>query len=187
MRARKVKGLAPEGPLAENACRIVLTRLNELHSFVPAVLSPDEVEALHDMRIAAKRLRYVLELTEPVFGEPAKEGAKAARRLQDLLGEIHDCDEMLPLVARHVERLRTEDAAAVRGAAPTGASDLDPALVKGAPNRRAYRGLASLSVYLQARRELLYGRFLDEWARLSEEGFRESLAAAVQTTAAKVD
>ena len=187
MKARKVKGLAPEGPLAANASRIVLTRLGELHSFVPAVLSPDEVEALHDMRIAAKRLRYVLELTEPVFGEPAKDGARAARRLQDLLGEIHDCDEMLPLVERHVARLRAEDAAAVRNGAAADADDLDPSVVKDAPNRAAYRGLASLSVYLQARRELLYGRFLDEWARLSEEGFREGLAAAVETAAAKVD
>jgi CHAD domain-containing protein len=33
---------------------------------------PREVEALHDMRIAAKRLRYILEITEPCFGEYAR-------------------------------------------------------------------------------------------------------------------
>ena len=186
MRARKVRGLDPDGPLAANLCRIVTTRLDELHSFSPKVLDPRKVAALHDMRIAAKRLRYVLELAEPVLGPAAKHGVKGAKGLQDLLGEIHDCDEMLPLVERHVARLREEDAVAARAAADPGAEDLDPSLVVAGPNGDLYRGLASLSVYLQARRELLYSRFLEEWARLADEGFRDELEQAVQDAAAKV-
>ena len=54
------------------------------------------------MRIAAKRLRYVLELTKPALGpRPRRSGARTAKKLQDLLGEIHDCDEMLPRVREH--------------------------------------------------------------------------------------
>ena len=101
MKARKVKGLEPGGPLAENAERIVAVRLSELRSFSPKVLDPAEVEALHDMRIAAKRLRYVLELTKPALGPSAMGGARTAKKLQDLLGEIHDCDVMLPRVREH--------------------------------------------------------------------------------------
>ena len=67
---------------------------------MPKALDPAQVEALHDMRIAAQRLRYILELTaETCFGAYAETGAKRARELQDLLGEIHDCDVMLPRVA----------------------------------------------------------------------------------------
>jgi hypothetical protein len=186
MRARKVKGLDPDGPLAENLCRIVTTRLEELHSFSPKVLDPRKVRALHDMRIAAKRLRYVLEISEPVLGPAAKSGVKAAKGLQDLLGEIHDCDEMLPLVERHVARLRAEDAVAALAAADRDAEDLDPSLVVSGANGALYRGLSSLAVYLQARRDLLYTRFVEEWARLAETGFREELEAAVQSAAAKV-
>ena len=62
MKARKVKGLEPTATLADNAERIVHVRLDELCSFVPQALDPAEVTALHDMRIAAKRLRYILEL-----------------------------------------------------------------------------------------------------------------------------
>ena len=165
MKARKVKGLDPDGPLADNARRIIDVRADELRSFSPAVLDPRNVEDLHDMRIAAKRLRYVLELTTPVFGEPAAEGAKRAKKLQDLLGEIHDCDESIPRVERHIERLRLDDAATVRGAAGAGAADLKPAAAREAPNRLLYRGLESLVVYLRARRDVLYDRFVREWER----------------------
>lgn len=174
MKARKVKRLDPEAPLAEGARRIVLVRLGELESFIPRVLDPGEVEALHDMRIAAKRLRYVLELTEPCFGAEARYGYKQAKELQEVLGEVHDCDEMLALVRRRRRRLRGEDLVAVR-ASQNGARDLDPKAARAAPNRTAYRGLETLATYLRARRELLYGQFVDRWSKLEKEGFRRRL------------
>jgi CHAD domain len=163
MKARKVKGLDPQGALADNAERIVRVRLDELYSFAPRALDQAESAAQHDMRIAAKRLRYVLELTTPVFGEPAATAAKHAKRLQDLLGEIHDCDETVPRVERHIARLRLEDAATLREGAGEGAPDLDPEAAREAPNRLRYRGLEALVAYLRARREVLYARFLREW------------------------
>jgi hypothetical protein len=168
VKARKVKGLDTDGDLRENAARIIDVRAEELRSFSPAVLDPRNVEALHDMRIAAKRLRYLLELTTPVFGDPAAKAAKRAKKLQDLLGEIHDCDESIPRVERHIERLRLDDAATLSAQAPSNAADLDPAAAREAPNRLLYRGLEALVVYLRARREVLYARFVRTWDR---EGF----------------
>jgi CHAD domain len=165
MKARKVQGLEADGPLRDNMRRIIGTRAAEVRAFSPAVLDPRNVGALHDMRIAAKRLRYVLELTAPVFGAPAEAAAKRAKKLQDLLGEIHDCDVTIPRVERHIERLRLEDAATLREAAGTGAGDLDPKAARTAPNRLLYRGLESLVVYLRARRDVLYERFAREWER----------------------
>jgi hypothetical protein len=186
VKARKVKGLEPDGALRENARKIVEVRLEELLSFGPEALDPANVEALHDMRIAAKRLRYVLELTAPVFGAGAERGAKRAKKLQDLLGEIHDCDVMGPRVERHVDTLRGDDAATLRDAAGARASDLEPAAAREAPHRLRYRGLETLEVYLRARRQVLYARFLRDWARLEREDFagelRRSLAATVTET-----
>jgi CHAD domain-containing protein len=113
MKPRAVEGLDPEGTLADNAERIVLVRLDELCGFMPTAADPDEVVALHDMRIAAKRLRYILEVTGPCFGPYAKTATKHARDLQDLLGEIHDCDVQIPDTAAFAERLLAEDAAAL--------------------------------------------------------------------------
>jgi CHAD domain-containing protein len=105
MRARAVEGLDPAAPLRPNAARIVRTRLDELRSFAPVALEPSASSAQHDMRIAAKRLRYVLEIVGPCFGPEADAARDAARRLQGVLGEIHDCDVMLPR-AWGVESLR---------------------------------------------------------------------------------
>jgi len=174
VKPRKVKGLDPDGPLAENARRIVKVRLAELRSFAPRALESGEQETLHDMRIAAKRLRYVLEMSEPAFGAAADDGAKAAKKLQDLLGEIHDCDEMLPRVRAHAEMLRAQDAAALRDGA-AGAADLEPGAAREAPNRARYRGLESLGTYLTARRAVLFESFVRRWEKLESTGFAAEL------------
>jgi CHAD domain-containing protein len=105
VKAREVRGLEPAAPLRPNAARIVRTRLDELRSLAPAALEPSAATAQHDMRIAAKRLRYVLEIVGPCFDPEAKVAQDAAKRLQSVLGEIHDCDVMLPR-AWGVESLR---------------------------------------------------------------------------------
>jgi CHAD domain-containing protein len=105
VRARAVGGLDSATPLRGNAALIVRTRLDELRSFVPLALEPSASTAQHDMRIAAKRLRYVLEITGPCFGPEAEAARDAAKRLQGVLGDIHDCDVMLPR-AWGIESLR---------------------------------------------------------------------------------
>jgi CHAD domain len=168
MKARTVKKLDPERTLAENAARIIEVRLEEMMSFAPKALA-GKVKAQHDMRIAAKRLRYVLEVTGFCFGKPADTARRRARDLQDILGEMHDCEVMLPRVRGHLEDLQRADAEAVRTRAGE-APDLDPRLAAQAPHRTAYRGLDVLAVYLEARRELLADRFARFWRRQEETG-----------------
>ena len=85
MKARPVKKLDKARSLGENAARIVQVRLDEMLAFAPQALD-GKAKAQHDMRIAAKRLRYVLELTGFVFGKPADTARRRARDLQDILG-----------------------------------------------------------------------------------------------------
>ena len=55
-----------------NTLSIVLVRVEELRSFAPRALDPEAAKIQHNMRIAAKRLRYVLEATGFCFGRPAE-------------------------------------------------------------------------------------------------------------------
>jgi CHAD domain-containing protein len=153
VKARKVKKLDPAGPLGENAARLVRVRLDELVSFAPRALDPDRVKAQHDMRIAAKRLRYVLEVTGFCFGRPADTARRRARELQDILGEMHDCDVMLPRVQRHMGELE------------------------------AAGGLDELADHLRARREVLFDRFTAFWARQEETGTWARLERTVDAEA----
>jgi len=99
MKAQRVDGLEPTMALADAARRIVAIRTAELYAFVPEALGDRAVSAMHDMRIAAKRLRYLLELVGFCFGAVGEEAQARARALQDVLGEIHDCDVMLERIA----------------------------------------------------------------------------------------
>jgi hypothetical protein len=174
VKARRVKKLDPGEPLADNAARILLVRLDEMRSFAPKALKPGGVKQQHDMRIAAKRLRYVLEATEFCFGRSAETARRRARDLQEVLGELHDCDVMLPRVEGHLSKLRDSDADAVRKRAGE-ADDLDPALAARAPHRTSYRGLETLIVYLRARRQLLFDRFRQFWVEQERSGTWERL------------
>ena len=179
MKARRVKKLEPRESLAENAARIVVVRLEEMRSLAPKALKPEGVKQQHDMRIAAKRLRYVLEATEFCFGRTGEVARRRASDLQGILGELHDCDVMLPRVERHLGDLRDADADAVRRRAGE-ADDLDPALAARAPHRTSYRGLETLIVYLQARRRLLFDRFREFWTDQERAGSWDRLERSAQ-------
>lgn len=105
MKARGVEGLDPAAPLRPNATRIVRTRLEELRCLAAPAHEPAAGSAQHDLRIAAKRLRYVLEVTGPCFGAGAEPAHDAAKELQSVLGDLHDCDVMLPR-AEGIDSLR---------------------------------------------------------------------------------
>ena len=99
MRAQRIAGLEGDMLLSEAARRIVAVRTAELYAFVPEALGEHAVSAMHDMRIATKRLRYLLEMVGFCFGDVGEEARLRARELQDVLGEIHDCDVMLERIA----------------------------------------------------------------------------------------
>jgi hypothetical protein len=179
VKARAVKGLDPDATLADNLERMVAARLDELCSFMPRAMDPARMKALHDMRIAAKRLRYILEVgAEPCFGPYATTAIKRTKDLQDLLGELHDCDVQLPRVRALQDELRAADALEARVRAGD-APDLDPTLASGTPHAEAWRGLETLCIYVAARRGLLFERFLELWRDLEREGFRARLLYAI--------
>lgn len=104
VRARRIPGIRVRRSLQENARLVIETRTRELLEFREALRNPEETQELHDMRIAAKRLRYALELFTHCFPEVAPL-IPDVRGIQTDLGEIHDLDVLIGLLRRRYEAL----------------------------------------------------------------------------------
>lgn len=87
---------------------IILDRLKELEKLSGGLFRPFEVETLHDMRIAAKRLRYAIELFEQCWGRSIATYAKRAAQLQTALGDVHDCDVWIESFGNEINKARKE-------------------------------------------------------------------------------
>jgi CHAD domain-containing protein len=72
---------------------VVAVRAEEVFDHAPGVLDIDDIERVHDMRVATRRLRAALEVFEPCF--PRKRWRRVRKRvgkLADALGERRDRD-----------------------------------------------------------------------------------------------
>lgn len=71
---------------------IIRARMEELQGFSTSLYHPLKTKQLHRMRIAAKRLRYAIELVAECWNKQLDSFAKQVADLQTSLGELHDCD-----------------------------------------------------------------------------------------------
>ena len=78
------------GPPVEVLPRLVRRPWRHLSQAVEALGDNPEDEALHEVRIRAKRLRYAAEAATPVIGKPAQRFASAVATLQGVLGDMND-------------------------------------------------------------------------------------------------
>ena len=181
VKARRVKGLDPAGPLADKVERIVRVAPRRAAPLHPGRARPrrgrgaarhadrGQAPALHPGDDGRAVLRPVRRARRP----------SARSELQDLLGEIHDCDETLPRVLALAEELRDTDATRARLAAGD-AADLDPALV--AADARTPRPAAGCRRWPSSCRRAARCSTSASWSsgrELGREGFRARLEYAV--------
>jgi CHAD domain-containing protein len=92
------KGLQPF------AAASLSSALDDLLSYEESLYQPDARSEHHAMRIAAKRLRYRLEIFRPLYGRDVTKAIRVMKRLQTLLGELHDCDVWIVMLPGLLER-----------------------------------------------------------------------------------
>ena len=97
----------PFEPYALAAARIVRVRAHELFEHAENVLDTSDIERVHDMRVASRRLRAVLEIFEPCFPQgDFKTVLRDVKALADALGERRDPDvhiEDMEELEKHVQ------------------------------------------------------------------------------------
>ncbi|MCB0858846.1 MAG: CHAD domain-containing protein [Solirubrobacterales bacterium] len=170
---RPVEVLPPE------VLTLIGKRLSRLREEASESLEASGVEGQHRMRVAAERLRYSLELSGDALGSQAHTARRAARGLQEVLGDMRDCDLSVPPARKAIEELELEDIETIidRG---RDSRDLDPVLVQAAPNRAAYRGLELTVIHLGARRQMLFERFKRLWLEQSRQGVWVALETSLK-------
>src|SRR3954464_11734250 len=126
-KARDIPSLHADLSYREAAARTVSVRAQEVFEHAEGVLDTSDIERVHDMRVASRRLRAGLESCEPCFPRKAwRDVLDDVKALADALGERRDPDVHLaqleefaaavkdadrPGVEVFAERVRAEQAA----------------------------------------------------------------------------
>src|ERR687886_1807375 len=95
-KARDIPGLHADMPFAEAAAATVAVRAAELFEHAEGVLDTSDIERVHDLRVASRRLRAVLEIYAPCFPKDQfRPLLKEVKALADALGDRRDPDVLL--------------------------------------------------------------------------------------------
>ena len=160
MKRAFVYGIAPVAAIR------IEERLSTLLSFEPWVSHPEAVAEHHATRIAAKKLRYTLEVYAPVYRLNLQKPISRVKAVQEILGDLHDCDVWIDSITRLLlherSRLRSEN---------------------GEKRPDTYT-LSSLKIFLSERereRKVLYRRFVRYWASLHRTHIWETLRTTLDS------
>lgn len=192
-KAKTIKGLNPRVSTVESVRKIVETRLQEFYQLVPYIDEAFRVREMHDMRIAAKRLRYTLELFADALPPACSVLVKDVEQLQEELGALHDNDVMIALLRLCLGSSSGGDPYQEALARATKLPKrkqkrktmVDPALVahltdSGAtPSAEERQGLEWLLSDYEKQREQRYIAFRQHWQQLQERDFRHELLCAL--------
>ena len=109
-KARPIPNLTAEQSYAEAAAEIVAVRGEELAHHSAGVLDTEEIDRVHDMRVASRRLRAALEVFEPCFpAKPFRRILLEVKRLADGLGERRDRDVAILALERFNSQMHAAD------------------------------------------------------------------------------
>jgi CHAD domain-containing protein len=148
--------------LRENAAELFPLLLKEVMSYKERVIShPEDAEALHQMRIAGRPMRYVMEAFAPAFGKSYGKKLKELKNLLEIAGDVHDCDVMMGMLGKDV----APPEGAPQGLAAVG---LPP------------RGMTALLEAERNRRNAMYSKLCDTLASWDARKFRDALARTLE-------
>src|SRR3954468_16297160 len=107
-------------PYAEAAARTIEVRTQEVFEHAEGVLDMQDIERVHDMRVATRRLRAVLEIYAPCFPKAEYKALLGeVKALADALGARRDPDVLLDRLADLETVLPKTDAPGIKAfAAP---------------------------------------------------------------------
>ncbi len=117
-KAREIPGLSTDLPYGEVAARVLEVRCQELIDHSENVLDTSDIERVHSMRVATRRLRAAIEIFRPCF--PKAEGRRTLneiKALADALGERRDRDVAVDALESFAAAMPAPDRPGIRSLA----------------------------------------------------------------------
>jgi len=115
-KARPIQGLEAEEPYAAAGAKIVAVRAREVADHSRDVLDLADIERVHDMRVATRRLRAALEIFESCFPAGMYADTLAeVKAIADALGERRDRDVTIEALERFAGGISSPDRPGVTG------------------------------------------------------------------------
>jgi CHAD domain-containing protein len=117
-KAREIPGLTTDLPYGEVAARVLEVRGAELIEHSEGVLDMGDIERVHAMRVATRRLRAAIEIFRPCF--PKDEGKRTlceVKALADALGERRDRDVAIDALEEFALAIAAPDRPGIRSLA----------------------------------------------------------------------
>jgi len=181
-KARPVAGLHPHASLTRNARAIVAVRVAEMFGFAHAIGDPVQDKDLHNMRIAAKRLRYTLEMFRPALTDDGPRLIDVVKEVQERIGAIHDADVLDGIARQRLAVTAQQHVTALAAtAAAGGAEEERVSAVRACATRTddATVGLAVLLARTRAGRDRDFDALTGWWALHGGQPLRDRLDACV--------
>ncbi len=154
----------PSPDTLDRAGRHIRRQMDRLLERQKSLADPFDRKGHHAMRIAVKRFRYTMEICRPLYPGKLKDPLKAIKRVQTLLGEIHDCDVWL------------ED---LEGFAAAERKRIVAALGRDRRFRRLLPGVEYLQEDRRRRRREAFGELVEYWRELNDRRFWDRLTAVI--------
>jgi CHAD domain-containing protein len=152
--ARRTHGMS----FRQAGVEVIEARLEELLEVGDSVYHPFKFEPLHRARIAAKRLRYALELFSSCWGGGLKPLAREFTKLQDALGDLRDCDTWIADLGPRLDRRRDPSEAIVLRAADLSVRPAAAWLLSHFTKERGGHFSSALTLWQEWEAENFFGR-----------------------------
>lgn len=164
----------------KEAHRTLPNRLTDLLQYESKINDPKNITDLHNMRISAKRLRYMMEIFEPCYSAKRMKNAQnIIKRIQDVIGQIHDCDVMIPFLQTYIKKIRRNQYEQLKYFIHSDLLNVSAdELKKKIYNHNTYNDLPGIFALLADQRVLrdkLYYRFITYWEKLRKKSFEKDL------------
>ena len=152
----------------EKAIVHITSRLDEIFDHEDSVYIPENIKEHHAMRIAVKRLRYTMEVFSSLYEGELENQIAFCKKLQDMLGDLHDCDVWMEYLPKFMEDERAYSLDYF------GHDDSFGILES---------GLLHLQQYLRERRSMIYEKFVAFWKDNLEKNIWNDMMQFIQLMA----